>query len=189
MTLDDYILSYKENETDEVLTVDLFAYYENFIRPLDKRFEPYSFYDNKLVLCWFKDHEDVNPSMGYINDRFHKGQKLYHCFGCGKSGDVIRLNQIIESQYHNRDLSRKESCLDLAIKFNIPIDDYEELSDEDYEKRYLRFLRKFDALMNRYTVRDFSRALLQQRKSGKIDLNKVNSECVKMIATIKQLYY
>ena len=184
-TLDDYILSYKDG--DEIV-VDLFSYYENFIRPLDDRFKPYSFYDNKLVLCWFKDHEDVNPSMGYINDRFHKGQKLYHCFGCGKTGDVIRLNQLIESQYHNRELSRKESCIDLAEKFNIDIADFDELADDDYEARYIRKLRQFDMKMKRYTVNDFSHSLLAERITGKPNLDKINSECVKMIATVKQLY-
>ena len=41
--LDDFILSYKDG--DEIV-VDLFSYYENYIRNLDDRFKPYSFYDN-----------------------------------------------------------------------------------------------------------------------------------------------
>ena len=184
-SLEDFILSYKVN--DEVL-VDLFSYYENYIRNLDKRFEPYSYYNNKLVLCWFKDHEDVNPSMGYINDKFHKGQKLYHCFGCGKTGDVIRLNQIIESQYHNNNLDRIESCKDLARKFGIDISDYGSFDNEDREVQYLRRLKKLDILKNRYTFKEFSTAIRNQRLTGNIDLNKINSECVKMIATVKQLY-
>lgn len=185
MLLEDYILSYK---VDDEIVVDLFSYYENYIRHLDKTFEPYSYYENKLVLCWFKEHEDVNPSMGFVNDRYHKGQKLYHCFGCGRTGDVIRLNQLIESEYHNRDLNRKESCLDLAEKYGIPIDEYEELDEEDYEARYLRRLSNIDRLMRRYTYKDFSMNIMKQRMNGKIDLNRINSECVKMIATVKQLY-
>ena len=185
MKLEDYILSYEIN--DEIV-VDLFEYYDKFIRTLDERFKPYSFYNNKLVLCWFKDHEDINPSMGYIPDKFHKGQKLYHCFGCGKTGDIIRLNQIIESQYHNNDLDRKESCLDLAKKFNIPLDDYENFDEEDREVQYLRRLKKLDKLKNMYTYNDFARTLRHLRLKSDIDLNVINSECVKMIATVKQLY-
>ena len=30
--------------------IDLFDYYEKYIKPLDKRFEQYSYYDNKEVI-------------------------------------------------------------------------------------------------------------------------------------------
>ena len=42
-------------------------------------------------------------------------------------------------------------------------------------------------LSKRYTQRDFSAELLNQRRNG-VDLEAVNDECVKMIATMKQLY-
>ena len=185
MTLSDFILTY---ERDGKIVANLFDYYELFIKPLDKRFGNHSYYDNKLVLCWFKDHSDINPSMGWIRDRNHKGVYLYHCFGCGRTGNVIRLNQLIMSQYYNQELTEKESCLDLAVKFDIPIDDFDVTSDEDYDLQFEKRVRKVEGLKSRYTVKDFSDNLLSIRKSGKVDLNKVNSECVKLIATVKQLY-
>ena len=183
MNLSDYVLSYEESGK---VVANLFDYYEYFIKPLSTKFSDQS-YDNKLVLCWFKDHADVNPSMGFISDKHHNGNKLYHCFGCGKTGDVVRLNQYIESVYHNNDLTEQESAVDLAKKFNIDISEFDELEDEDYELRFGRNIKKTEILKRRYTVADFSRNLLEQRKNG-VDLDKVNFECVKMIATVKQLY-
>ena len=183
MTLSDYILSYEENGK---IVVNLFDYYERYIKPLSSKFRDQS-YDNKLVLCWFKDHADINPSMGYIADRNHKGNKLYHCFGCGKTGDVVRLNQYIESIYHNNELTEHESAVDLAQKFGVDISEFNELEDEDYDARFIRNIKKTEILKRRYTVADFNASLLEQRKEG-VDLERVNFECVKMIATVKQLY-
>lgn len=188
MTLKDYILTY---ERDGKLVANLFDYYEMFIKPLDKRWEYQSYYTNNLVLCFFKDHADINPSMGYIAHRRLKGVKVCHCFGCGKTADVIRLNQIISSQYYGKELTEKESCLDLANKFDIPLEDFDELSDEDFGAQFERKMRLVDRLSARYTIRDFSSGLLAERKKAKdgvVDLNRINSECVKMIATTKQLY-
>lgn len=185
MTLDDYVLTY---QVEGKIVANLFDYYERYIRNLDDRFKPWSYYDNKLVLCYFKDHADVNPSMGYIADKHHRDCHLYHCFGCGRTGDVIRLNQLIQSQYHGVEMTRKESALDIAEKFNIPINDFDVTSEEDLDKSYYRNIRKIEKLANQYTERDFTYAMRDIRFNGQVDLNKVNSECVKMIATKKMLY-
>lgn len=185
MNLKQKILTY---EKDGKIVANLFDYYDTFISTLDKQYEQYSYYRDKLVLCFFKDHEDVNPSMGYIKHKSLKGVLVCHCFGCGKTADVVRLHQILRSQYQHVELSEKEACIEIANMFNIPIELEDDLDEEDYEKAYERRLRRIDYLSRHYTVRDFSRTLLDMRKSGNVDLNKVNSECVKMIATSKQLY-
>ena len=130
MNLVDFILTYKR---DEKIVVNLFDYYEQFIKPLDKRFEHHSYFSSNLVLCFFKDHADTDPSMGFISHRRLKNVKVCHCFGCGRTADVVRLHQIISSQYLGKDLTEKDACFDLAQKFDIPIDEYDELSEDDYE--------------------------------------------------------
>ena len=184
MTLTEYILTYTENDK---IVVNLFDYYDMVIRPLDDKFKPYSYYNNKLVLCFFKDHQDVNPSMGWINDRHLKGVKVCHCFGCGRTANVVRLHQIISSEYFDKELTEKESCLELAEMFKVPLDDFNFLEDEDYEAKYQSNLKRIDKLQNRYSMQEFRNSLLAIREQG-VNLDKVNSECVKMIATIKQLY-
>lgn len=188
MTLKDYVISYKVN--DEVVA-NLYDYYDLFVKHLDKSLEPYSYYNQNLVLCFFKEHNDINPSMGWIKHKYLKGVKVCHCFGCGRTADVIRLHQIMCQQYLNKELSEKEACIEICDMFNIPIEDFEDLSDEDLEKQYARNLRKVDRLKNQYTIREYTDGIKQLRFSsemGKVDLNKLNSECVKMIATVKQLY-
>lgn len=184
MTLTEFILTYTENDK---IVVNLFDYYETVIRPLDDKFKPHSYYNNKLVLCFFKDHQDVNPSMGWINDKRLKGVKVCHCFGCGRTANVVRLHQIISSEYFDKELTEKESCLELAEMFKVPLDDFDCLEDEDYEAKYQSNIKRIDKLQNRYSMQEFKNGLLSIRKQG-VNLDKVNSECVKMIATIKQLY-
>jgi len=188
MTLREYVLTYS---VDDKIVANLFDYYERFIKGLAPRFEKYSYYTNNLVPCFFIDHPDNDPSMGHIKDKHLKNVRVCHCFGCGRTADVVRLHQILNKQYKNRELTERESCLELANMFNIPLDDFEELDEDDYEGRYIRNLRKLDALAEHYTVRDFSQELMRLRSTsepGHIDLDKLNSACVKMIATVKQLY-
>lgn len=188
MTLREYILTYSVNDN---IVANLFDYYDIFISTLNDSFKKYSYHTSNLVLCYFKDHEDINPSMGWIKDKKLKGVKVCHCFGCGKTADVVRLHQILSKQYLNKELSEQEACYEIADLFSIPLGDFEELDEEDYEEMYMRNLRRIDSLKNRYSVRDWERGIMDIRsnsKMGAVDLNKLNSESVKMIATVKQLY-
>jgi hypothetical protein len=75
--------------------------------------------------------------------------------------------------------------------FDIPTADFEEITDEDLEKHYIRNLNRIEKLKTHYTIREFSQSILNLREEstmGNVDLKKLNSECVKMIATVKQLY-
>lgn len=188
MTLREYILTYAVNDK---IVANLFDYYEKFIKHLTPRFGKYSYYTSNLVPCFFKDHPDNDPSMGHIKDKRLKNVVVCHCFGCGRTADVVRLHQILNQQYHDRELDETQACMEIADMFGIPVDEFNELDEDDYEGRYLRNLQKVEALAQHYTVRDFSAELLQLRcssEAGRVDLNKLNSACVKMIATVKQLY-
>lgn len=185
-TIQDYILEYKNDKGD--IVCNLFDYYDRYIKPLKEEFKRYDLFSSKLVLCWFKDHEDVNPSMGYINDRQHKGGKIYHCFGCGKTGNVIRLHQLIQSQYFNRELSEVDACKELAQLFDIPLEEFDETAEDDYEAQYINRLRRVRKVKTLYTVQDYSDNLLNIRKKGNVNLADVNAECIKMIASVKYLY-
>lgn len=188
MTLREYVLTYA---VDDKIVANLYDYYEKFIKGLNPRFSRYSYYTSNLVPCFFIDHPDNDPSMGSIKDKRLKNVRVCHCFGCGRTADVVRLHQILNQQYKNRELSERDACLELAEMFSIPLNDFEELDEDDYEGHYLRNLRKIDKLAEHYTIRDFTAEVMQLRSSSKpghIDLHKLNSACVRMIATVKQLY-
>jgi DNA primase len=188
LTFKDYVISY---QVGDKIVANLYDYYEVFIKNLDERFKQYSYYNQNLVLCYFKDHADVNPSMGWIKHKYLKGVKVCHCFGCGKTADVVRLHQILSKQYLDKELTENEACYEICNMFDIPTADFEEITDEDLEKHYIRNLNRIEKLKTHYTIREFSQSILNLREEstmGNVDLKKLNSECVKMIATVKQLY-
>lgn len=169
--------------------VTLEDYYEKFIKTLDKRFEAHSYLTSKLVLCFFKDHHDLNPSMGFIRSRSNPNIKMCHCFGCGRTADVVRLHQILSSQYFNKELDEKQACVELADMFGIDISNEELLAqDADYEAKFNAKMKSVNQLSKGYSIQDFKSAMQQIRSRDKVNLDLVNDECIKYIATYKHLY-
>lgn len=169
--------------------ISLEDYYEKFIKTLDKRFEAHSYLTSKLVLCFFKDHQDINPSMGYIHSRSNSKIKMCHCFGCGRTADVVRLHQILSSQYFNKELDEKQACTDLANIFGLDLSDKVDLmKDESFEDKFNAKMKSVQALSQGYSSLDFKSTMQQIRSADKVDLNLVNDECIKYIATYKHLY-
>lgn len=192
MTLAEYILTYTGTTDNgkQGIVCNIPDYYEKFVKPLDKRFAEYNLYGSRTVICPL--HDDTDPSFGLINHRFLSGVKIYHCFGCGASGTIIRLHQLIQDIYHNKKLSDEEACKDLADLFNIPINDFEEVDSDDYDSKYMQTLKKIDRLKKVYTIKTFSDTLLDIRKADMPSIEKLNAlniESVKMIATQKKLYF
>lgn len=192
MSLEEYILTYRgtTDSGEQGLVCNIPDYYERYIKPLDKKFSEYSFYGSRTVICPL--HEDTDPSMGLINHRFLQDVKIYHCFGCGASGTVIRLHQIIQDVYHNRKLSEDEACKELADLFEVPLEEFDDLAEDDYNGKYVAMLKRISKLKDAYTSRSFSQSLLDIRKNSSIDDNErlrlVNVESIKLIATQKKLY-
>lgn len=182
--LEEYVLTYKDDTGN--IVCNLPDYYRLFVMPLDEKFTYFYLSPTQLALCPL--HDDHDPSLGLIKDKQHEGVYIYHCFGCGKTGNIIRFHQFIESLYHNRELTIKESCFDLCKLFDIPEPDLNTFDDDDYEAMYTSKLRRVRKVSRGYTSTDFSRELLDIRKAGTVDLDKVNKACIKLIATKKGLY-
>lgn len=181
--LERYVITY-EDETGKVVC-NIPDYYRIKVAPLMGKFKRYSFDKDRMVICPF--HDDHDPSLGIIKHKFLNKVMIYHCMGCGSAGTIVRFHQRIERQYHKRDISDKESCIELCSIFGIPVPDDDVFNSEDYSKIMQSRYYKIDKLQERYTEKEFARSLLEIRRSD-VDLNRVNSECVKMIATIKGLY-
>lgn len=184
MKFEDYVLTYKNSDNEIVITVA--SYYEKYIKPLDTSFTG-SFYRDKLVLCCF--HNDVNPSLGQMNHKHLKGVKVYHCFGCGKSGDVIKLHIDIEKKYHNRIISTKESCMELCNLFGVDASGYLDVEEGD-QSAYVEKYKKSLNLKSLYTQKDYSEEVLNARSTSKSQKEvafKVGTANIKYIATKKKL--
>ena len=191
MSLEEFILTYRgtTDSGEQGIVCNIPDYYERYIKPLDKRFSECSLYSSRTVICPL--HNDTDPSLGLINHRFLTDVKIYHCFGCGASGTIIRLHQFIEELYHGRRLNEQEACNELADLFGISLEDFEEIADDDYDGKYVAMLKRISKLKNSYTIKTFSSELLNIRSSDmslEDKMRLLNNESIKMIATQKKLY-
>lgn len=89
----------------------------------DELGQPKNSGDNNFFLCPF--HSENTPSFSA-----HKAMQIYHCFGCGLSGDVISFI----SRYHG--LGTVESIKLLADKYSIDLDKYYREPTPEEQKRY-----------------------------------------------------
>lgn len=114
-------MSKRERSQNEILVlkgVNLVDYYNTLIVPLGKasgrNFQPMSESRNS-GLCPVHT-TDTDPS-------FHwwKAKNIFHCFGCGFSGDVIRTHIQIRRQYYGENLTVQQAVAQLAGIFGIEL--------------------------------------------------------------------
>ena len=138
-------------------------YYSDKIRVLDNKFK-YAFDNNsERAICPL--HNDTDPSFGLMKDKQNKGVTLYHCFGCGMAGNVIRLHQLISQKYLGVTLTDIEAEKELVKGYNLAIDvekvDSNARVDDVYTKK-VRLMRQAEQL---YFARDFDKDVLRMRLS------------------------
>ena len=114
-----------------------------------------------MARCPFHDEKTASFSI-------EPAQKLYHCFGCGVSGDVFKFVMELEACEFPEAVER------LAERYGVPIE-YEELSHKeaeelDREKKIERLLEETCAYYERVLVdspeAEVARAYLAERKLG-----------------------
>lgn len=105
--------------------IPIVDYYNRFVVPAAKKFSKLS-PGAKAGLCPFHDETDAS---------FHiwAETKMFHCFGCGCSGDIIKMHQLFEWQYHKRGIDRKASMVELGNIFGIELDMTLEDENKDEE--------------------------------------------------------
>lgn len=186
MLVSDYVQDYQD--ANGYRPVNVIDYYDDYIRPINSTFGRYSFKEQNRVPCWFVEHDDKTASMGCLDDKKHPGRTMYHCFGCGKAGDVVQLHAYIQKEYKNRYLSREDAARDLAKLYNIPL--VEGLSDtpESFDEYIEEKLRQISAFEHVYTRVDFDKQIRRLKELDVLDLGLLNDEVIKATATIKHLY-
>lgn len=188
-TLDDLVLKSKNPDGSHV--VDIAEYYNTRVRPLDmRRFHvPLK---GKTAICCLNGHTDTDPSFGVFTSKTSDTQR-YSCFGCGGSGDVIKLHQHIQYFYHNRSMTRKESAEDLCRLYNLDMSGVNiELEGDDADTAYARKMMLIQSKMDSYTLRDYQKDLMKVRQSissihRDTAIARIHEANVKMMATYKGL--
>ncbi|HPX79656.1 MAG TPA: DNA primase [Bacteroidales bacterium] len=104
---------------------------------------------NLVACCPF--HNEKTPSF-----TVSPSKGIFKCFGCGKAGNVIRF--IMEHEH----LSYVEALKFLGNKYNIPVEDKEETTEEAQS----RMLRDSMLVVNEY-AREFYSRYLTEEQAGK----------------------
>ncbi len=92
---------------------------------------------NYVGLCPF--HSERSPSF-----TVNQNKQIYHCFGCGKGGDVFTFWM----EYHNLDFP--QSLKDLAERYNIQLPQKRDLYADKKKKELKEQLFKINDLAGRY---------------------------------------
>lgn len=92
-------------------------YYNEYVRGLSGKFRERELTENNTVICPL--HDDHDPSLGVLNPG--KGNEKFHCFGCGKTGDLVDLHKRVEKIWKHRDISREEARKELESLFGVDV--------------------------------------------------------------------
>lgn len=95
---------------DKVNAVD---FYNTMVVPLASKFRVMS-EGRATGLCPF--HHDTDPSFHYWKKR-----NIFHCFGCGTSGDVIRIYRLLRKAYWQENVTVEQAVRQLATAFGIEL--------------------------------------------------------------------
>jgi DNA primase len=151
------VVTAKDREGKIIATVT--DYYDRFVHSLGEKYRKSSFTKDRLVLCPF--HSDVNPSMGLIKDRLDKQVEIFHCFGCGASGDVVRFHRRFVFISEGRNISIDVAARELASLYGI------EISEQRLEDELKSLLHKkeveIEKNLGKYDFRSHSANLLKLR--------------------------
>lgn len=105
-----------KNELLVLEKVPLKDWYNRFVVGLNKKARVMT--EKGVGICPF--HDDNDPSL-----KIWGKKNVFHCFGCGFTGDVIASHMRLKSIYYNEKLSRENTVKELALIWGI------ELLEED----------------------------------------------------------
>lgn len=111
-----------KNELKLQDSISILEYYNRFAVPLENKFYALS-EGRKAGLCPFHDETDASF-------HFWEENKMYHCFGCGRSGNIVKMHQEFEWIHHKRGIDKTQAMNELAQLFGVTLE-AEDFSDDD----------------------------------------------------------
>lgn len=111
-----------KNELKLMDSISIVEYYNRFAVPLANKFYALS-PGRKAGLCPFHDETDASF-------HFWEENKMYHCFGCGRSGNIVKMHQEFEWIHHQRGIDKQQAMRELAQLFGIVLDEEDSIDDD-----------------------------------------------------------
>lgn len=138
----------------------IYDYYKKFVIPLNPK--RYFCKNQEMMVCPL--HNDHDPSMGIIKSS--KGEEQFHCFGCGRWGDVVDLHIGVIRRWKNITLSRQDAVRDLCNMFGL---DYSKIPSEDssVDDYGAGAESALDASMDKFSIYDYKNMITDGKRQGK----------------------
>lgn len=147
-----------KNEDGVIATVR--DYYDRYIVPTNPKYAERVFSKHSLVLCPF--HDDNDPSLGLIRDKHDKDVEVFHCFGCGAGGDVVRMHRRFEFIQNKKNITLEQATKEVANLYGIELD--EEKHTNAVRTMLAEKERRILNGVGRYDFRSHSANLLKLRQ-------------------------
>lgn len=137
------------NEDRVLEGVSIDQYYNEHIVPLERKFRP-MIGQKPTGICPF--HEDTDPSLSYWKEK-----KIYYCFGCRATGDVIKMHQEVQKIYHKTRITRKEAMESLAQMYRIELakDELGNIIEENIFEKGKQSLKVVNNKKGKYTINQY----------------------------------
>ena len=139
----------------------ILEYYRRVVEPMNPR--RYKMKGEKMMVCPL--HNDHDPSMGIMLNK--KRGEIFHCFGCGRWGDVVELNVGVRQRLQGIYMTYDESLRDLCRVFDV---DYDSLPKPDINTDASKEIMQEIALteaMERFDVSDYRELYLEGKRKKK----------------------
>lgn len=179
MSMRDYVNNLKDEQGYPLITIE--GYYDRFIA--QPRGYAWTFGKGGLkgkVLCPFKDHDDKVPSFGVMYGR--GGVQLYHCFGCGKTGDVSSLHRHIMQDAGKSIKNDEKAAEDLLKLYGRKVPSVFEVSG-NVAAGSMSEMFEHISREDSYTEADYMRDINRARQRGVSDLASYISLCNARLAS------
>ena len=160
--------------------INIVDYYNTRITKLDNKYRR-GISATETGLCPF--HGDRDPSLGIMKDKTNKKIQLYHCFGCGAAGNVIKMHMHMLNKGYYRGSSSiiqsngafytyEEALEDLAKSEGIEYSEVTLNNEQDINNEFVKRRIEITKCMSKYTIRDLEREMLNIRLTGISNINR-----------------
>lgn len=151
-----------KNEVSILKGVPLIDWYNKFVVPSGNKYRVMT--EKGVGVCPF--HDDHDPSL-----KVWGSKNVFHCFGCGFTGDVIITHMRFKKLYHGEKLTKEEAIKQLASIWGIQLIEEDIISDKSIFKEGIEYIQKdIPSVFNDLNIYSYS---IFNTKIGKVnDINK-----------------
>lgn len=137
----------------------------------------YKIKSDKMMVCPL--HDDINPSMGIVIGK--SGEELFHCFGCNRWGNIVKLHKGVSMRLFNKHLNDNDSLKELCSIFNVPFDTFSEVEENNSESSDdIKIELAVKEGLNKFELYDFRR-LMTEGKIKKKPIGYFNTITMMMV--------